>query len=180
MSYLPNLIKKFRSVDINSQNNTSPAEPQYLKIDNVNLLICPECGAEFTSEMNCQIIFDECMTMEFSDPNFGSVHHLTVGAYMLQHSSKLSREGWISLRQLLREFLVENKSPLEIRRQTKSIVDSGNRNWKISSRNGMPFIDRRIWAKTILGVHMNEYKTYCADITDWARTVLFDSEAIAW
>ncbi|MEI7846554.1 MAG: DUF5946 family protein [Chloroflexota bacterium] len=177
---MPNPIKKTRPADRNSQSNTSPAELQYLKICDANLPICPECGAKFTSAVNCKIVFDECLAREFSDPNFGNTHHLTDGAYMLQHSSKLSREGWVSLRKLLREFLVLNKSPLEISKLARSIVDSGNRNWKISSHDSTPFIDRRIWTKTIMGVHRDEYKTYCADISDWARIVLTDSEAVAW
>ena len=65
------------------------------------MTVCPECGAKSTPEISCQTIFDECLIKEFTEPDFGAVHHLTVAAYMLQHSSKLSREGWLSMRQLL-------------------------------------------------------------------------------
>ena len=34
-------------------------------------------------------------SLEYVDPAYGAVHHLTVAAYMLQHSSQLSREGWL-------------------------------------------------------------------------------------
>jgi hypothetical protein len=143
------------------------------------MTVCPECGAEATPEISCQSVFDECLIKEFTDPDFGAVHHLTVAAYMLQHSSKLSREGWLSMRELLREFLVENKSPVQIRRQNKAMVDSGNRTWKITSRDGLPKITRVNWTRTILDVHLDTSAVYCADVTAWARTALDDSQSIA-
>ena len=53
---------------------------------------------------------------------------------MLQHSSKLTREGWLHERNLLKEFLVENKPPAYIRKQNKDLVDSGKRTFKINQR----------------------------------------------
>ena len=142
------------------------------------MTICPECGAESTSEMNCQAFFDTCLSAEFSDPGFGSVHHLTVAAFMLQHSTRLSQAGWLATRQLLREFLIENKSPVLIKRQNKGFVDSGKRKWKITSRDGQAFIDRKVWTKTILDVRLNDSVAYCTDIAAWARSVLLDSETV--
>ena len=139
---------------------------------------CPECGALSTPWMNCQTVFDECLVKEFTDPEFGAVHHLTVATFMLQHSSKLSPQGWLSMRQLLRDFLIGNKSPLEIRKQNKNFVDSGKRNWKISSPDGLGFITKNSWSKTILDVRLDNGGTYCADVTEWARAVLEDSEEI--
>jgi len=143
------------------------------------MTVCPECGAKSTPEISCQTIFDECLIKEFTEPDFGAVHHLTVAAYMLQHSSKLSREGWLSMRQLLREFLVEHKSPSQVRRQNKSMVDSGKRKWKITSRDGLPKITRVNWTKTILDVRLDNSEAYCADVTAWARAALENSETLA-
>jgi hypothetical protein len=89
---------------------------------------CPECGA---LDQLCQTRFDEFLVLEFTDAGYGAVHHLTVAAYMLQHSSKLTREGWLHERELLREFLVEKKPPAFIRNQNKDLVDSGKRTFKI-------------------------------------------------
>ena len=86
-----------------------------------NLNPCPECGA---ADSVCETRFHECLTREFEDPAYGAVHHLTVAAYMLQHSSKLTREGWLHERELLKEFLVENYPPELIRKQNKDLVDS--------------------------------------------------------
>ncbi len=123
---------------------------------------CPECGAHITAETSCETSFHECLAREYNDPAFGSVHHLTVAAFMLQHSSQLSRDGWLAMRQLLREFLVEHKHPSAIRKQNKDLVDSGRRKWKITSQDGLPKIDRTTWTRTILDVRLDTSGAYCA------------------
>lgn len=134
---------------------------------------CPECGAP---ESLCQARFDEFLVLEFTDAGYGAVHHLTVVAYMVQHSSKLTREGWLHERELLREFLVENKPPALIRKQNRDLVDSGKRTFKIKSTTGLPVIDKSTWTKTILDVRVENAEVYCADITAWARSALEESE----
>ena len=134
---------------------------------------CPECGAE-----DCQTCFDEFLVLEFTDTGYGSVHHLTVAAYMLQHSSKLTREGWLHERELLREFLIENKPPAFVRKQNKDLVDSGKRTFKIKSRDGKPVISKTAWTKTILDVRTENAEVYCEDINAWAKAVLEDAETI--
>jgi hypothetical protein len=136
-------------------------------------MICPECGAE-----DCQTRFDECLALEFTNADYGVVHHLTVATYMLQHSSKLTREGWLHERELLREFLVENKPPAFIRKQNKDLVDSGKRTFKIKSRDGRRIIQKSAWTKTILDVRFENAETYCADVTAWAKAVLEDMKKI--
>ena len=136
---------------------------------------CPECGA---AEAACESRFHECLALEFQNPAYGAVHHLTVTAYMLQHSSQLTREGWLHQRQLLREFLVENKPPAFIRNQNKDLVDSGKRRFKIKSKDGVPVINKTTWKKTILDVRMENAEDYCEDVTAWARSVLEDAEPI--
>jgi hypothetical protein len=136
---------------------------------------CPGCGA--AGDL-CKSRFDEFLVLEFTDADYGTVHHLTVAAYMLQHSSKLIREGWIYERELLREFLVENKPPSFIRKQNKDLVDSGRRKFKITSRDGLPVIHKSTWTKTILYVRMENAEVYCADVTAWARSVLDEAQGL--
>jgi hypothetical protein len=136
---------------------------------------CPECGA---SETLCQTRFDEFLVLEFTDAGYGAVHHLTVTAYMIQHSSKLTREGWLHERGLLHEFLVENKPPAFIRKQNRDLVDSGKRTFKIKSRDGKPVINKSSWTKTILDVRTENAEVYCADVNAWAKAVLEDAETI--
>jgi hypothetical protein len=137
---------------------------------------CPECGAP---DNLCQTRFDEFLVLEFTDAGYGAVHHLTVATYMVQHSSKLTREGWLHECGLLREFLVENKPPSFIRKQNKDLVDSGKRRFKIKSMTGLPVIAKTTWRKTILDVRAENAELYCEDITAWARSVLEEAEAIA-
>jgi len=137
---------------------------------------CPECGA---ADDLCKPRFDEFPALEFSDMNYGEVHNLTVATYMLQHFSKLPREGWLYERDLLWEFIVEKKSPSLIRQQVKDSVDSGKRTFKFKSKDGKPVISKTTWTKTILDVHAENAEVYCADVTAWARAVLEDAETIA-
>jgi hypothetical protein len=136
---------------------------------------CPECGA---ADNLCQSRFDEFLILEFTDVGYGAVHHLTVAAYMVQHSSKMTREGWLFERNLLRQFLIENKPPAYIRKQNKDVVDSGKRKFKIKSRDGKPVIDKTTWSKMILDVRSENPDVYCEDITAWARSVLKEAEEI--
>jgi hypothetical protein len=134
---------------------------------------CPECGA---TDVLCKSRFDEFLVLEFTNADYGSVHHLTVTAYMLQHSSKLTREGWLHMRGLLREFLVENKPPKFVRKQSRDLVDSGKRKFKITSKDGLPAIQKSTWTKTILDVSTENAEVYCQDVSAWARAVLEESQ----
>lgn len=136
---------------------------------------CPECGA---TDSLCKSRFDEFLVLEFTDAGYGAVHHLTVTAYMLQHSSKLTREGWLHMRGLLREFLVENRPPEFVRKQNRDLVDSGKRKFKISSKDGLPVIQKSTWGKTILDVRTENAEVYCEDVSAWARAVLEEAQGM--
>jgi hypothetical protein len=137
---------------------------------------CPECGGP---DNLCQTRFDEFLILEFTDTDYGAVHHLTVVTYMLQHSSKLTREGWLYERELLREFIVENKPPALIRKQIRDEVDNGKRKFNFKSKDGVPVINKTIWTKTIVDVRAENADVYCEDVTAWARSVLEEAETIA-
>jgi len=137
---------------------------------------CPECGAP---DHLCQARFDEFLVLEFTDAGYGAVHHLTVAAYMVQHSSKMTREGWMYEPDLLREFLVGKKTPAMIRKQIKDTVDSGKRTFKFKSKDGVPVINKISWTKTILDVRAENAEIYCEDVTAWAMSTLKESEKIS-
>ncbi len=136
---------------------------------------CPECGAR---DQLCQSRFDEFLVLEFTDPGYGAVHNLTVATFMLQHSSQMSREGWLYERELLREFLVENKSPDLIRQQNKESLDSGKRTFRFKSKDGKPVINKATWRKTILDVRVENAEVYCEDIATWARSALEEAQGL--
>ena len=138
--------------------------------------MCEECGAPGNE---CENRFNELLAREFGDPSYGAVHNLTVSTFMLQHSSRLTREGWLYERELLTEFLVDNKPPEQVRKERKALVDSGKRTFKIKSRTGQPVIPRTQWSKTILDVHMENADAYRKDITAWATATLQDSESVS-
>ena len=136
---------------------------------------CPDCGA---AHNNCEAGLHECLAKESEDGGFLAVHHLLVATYMLQHSSKLTNEGWTYERELLGIFLVENTSPAVIKQQNKELLDSGRRKFKIKSRDGLPFIDKAVWTKTILDVRTENAGAYCQAVTVWARSVLENAQEI--
>jgi hypothetical protein len=136
---------------------------------------CLECGAP---DNLCQACFHEFLVLEFTDAGYGAVHNLTVCTFMVQHSSRMSKEGWLYERDLLREFVVEKKSPSLIRQQVKDSVDSGKRKFTFKSKTGMPVIQKSSWKKTILDIRAENAEFYCEDINEWARSVLEEAEEI--
>ena len=138
--------------------------------------MCEECDALNNA---CEQRFNACLVKEFEDARYGRVHNLTVSAYMLQHSSKLTREGWLYERGLLREFLLSGKSPEQIRSENRDTVDSGKRPFKIKSRTGLPVIPRTKWSKTILDVRLQDPEAYCEDVIAWASATLANAETVA-
>ena len=137
--------------------------------------MCSECGAPDNA---CEDRFNECLAKEFEDARYGRVHNLTVSAFMLQHSSRLTREGWLYERDLLREFLLGGKSPEEVRSERRDAVDSGKRTFKIKSKTGQPVIPRTSWSRTVLDVRLDNPSDYCEDIISWASATLMDAEGI--
>ena len=139
------------------------------------MMNCPECGAAGSA---CETRFNEFLALEFTETGFGAVHYLTVATYMLQHSSNLSREDWLQMRELLREFLLENKPPTFIRKQNKDFVDSGKRRFKIKSKDALPVIHKNTWTKTILDVLFDDSDSYCNGVNEWALSTLKEAEEL--
>ncbi len=137
--------------------------------------MCLECGAP---DAECEERFNECLAREFEDPRYGRVHNLTVSAYMLQHSSRLTREGWRYERDLLREFIISGKPPEAIREERRDQVDSGKRTFKITSRTGQPVIPQTAWSRNIMNVRLDDPVDYCEDVIAWASAALADAEGI--
>ncbi len=138
-------------------------------------MMCIECGAP---DNLCELHFHECIAKEFEDPRYGRVHNLTVSTYMLQHSSKLTREAWLYERDLLREFLLGGRSPEQIRKDQADLVDSGRRTFKIKSPTGQPVIPPTSWSRTVLEVRLDSPADYCEDVIAWASATLAEAEQL--
>jgi Family of unknown function (DUF5946) len=142
-------------------------------------MVCRECGAALAPGEQCTERFHQCMAKEFKDPTgYGSVHHLTVPAYMLQHPNRYSREGWLAARRLLVEFLVEGKSPANLRKRDRSLLNSSKRRWSITRGERMAGLEEITWSRTIADVRLFDSKVYCSDIIHWAQAVLSDTEEV--
>jgi hypothetical protein len=139
---------------------------------------CPECGAPITEEDNCTDRFYRFLILEFSDPEYGAVHHLTVAAYMLQHPSRLSRKGWQEMRALLSQFLDQGLSPQAQRARMRAEVDSGRRTWSLMKGPRLQLPAGYAWSLTILSVVESDAAQYRLDIERWARQALRDAAGI--
>ncbi len=139
---------------------------------------CPQCGAELASGENCRDRFDLCLAKEFEHPtSYGSVHHLTVACYMLQHNL-YSREAWLEARKMVAQFVHQGITPADVRRQNRQAFDSGHRQWSFTKGAKMAGLDGIVWSRTIADVRHDTPKVYCADVKTWATGVLSDTESM--
>jgi hypothetical protein len=136
---------------------------------------CHECGVP---ERQCEARFHRFLALEYADAAYEAVHQLTVEAYMVQHSSHLTSEGWLFERDLLKRFLEPHALPARVRQEIAPDVDSRRRNFKIKSTDRRPLFDRPAWNSTIMNVCHDGPETYCSDITAWARATLVNSEQV--
>lgn len=139
---------------------------------------CPECGAPRAADDSCRERFDRCLAREFSDPAYGAVHHLTVAAYVLQHPSRLSRPGWLAMRDLLSRFLREGVAPAEVvsaGRRDASLVFGAGRSWRFTSGSAVELPAGFAWTQTIPDAADEPSDAYGAAITGWAGAVLEDA-----
>ena len=136
---------------------------------------CPRCGAYLSSGESCRDRFDLCLALEYENPTtYGTVHHLTVACYMLQHND-YSRSGWLEARQMLAEFIQQGITPADVRKRNHSKLDSRNRKWSVSKGAKLSEVEAIVWSGTVGDVRLDEPENYCADIKLWATTVLADT-----
>ncbi len=137
---------------------------------------CPKCGAEYSAGDDCQNRFNQCLALEYENPTaYGAVHHLTVLCYMLQHDA-YSHQVWLESREMLREFLERGTSPSEVRKRNRSRVDSGKRKWSITQGPKFSRFAEIKWTRTIADVRLVDADSYCADVKQWAASILHDTD----
>jgi hypothetical protein len=130
---------------------------------------CPECGAIWEVGKTCEDVFNECLVLEFNDRVAGSVHHLTVACYMIQHNG-YSDEGLAWIRKRLEEFLEGGLTPQMVRQEHRNNVASGSRDWKVTGRPSQPLHPN--WPLHITDLSWSTREDYCLKITQWAWSVL--------
>ena len=138
---------------------------------------CLQCGAELPAGETCRDRFDLCLAKEFEHPaSYGSVHHLTVACYMLQHDL-YSREAWLEARKMVAQFIHQGITPADVRRQNRQAFDSGHRQWSFTKGAKISTLDGLVWTRTIADVRLDTPEVYCADVRTWATGVLLDTES---
>jgi len=116
--------------------------------------------------------------LEGDDPAYYAVHHLSVPAYFLQHNM-YSREGWLAVHKLLREFVFEGLAPQDARQKYKHAVDSGKRTFNIVRGEKLSDVEQITWHITVADVRLDTAEHYCEDVRRWARQVCQDGAALA-
>ena len=140
---------------------------------------CPECGATLPQGTTCQAIFDLFLNLEYSDPEYGQVHLLTVACFMIQHG-RYSDEALRWMEQQLRLVLDEGLPVERIRQQAAREMSQGKRAWQVTRQPGAPPLPQIAWSMTIADVAANyqDARTYRALVQRWARATLAEMQPL--
>ena len=140
---------------------------------------CPECGAVLPEGVTCQSVFDEFLVLEFTDPEYGEVHMLTVACYMVQHG-RYSDAGLVWIEQRLRDYLERGIPARLIRQGAAHETGQGVRNWKVTRQPGDTPQAQINWSMSIVDVAL-QYEGaagYRECITEWAKSVLREMQPL--
>ncbi len=137
---------------------------------------CPQCGAGCESGENCEARFNLMLVKEMEAPAYGAVHHISVPCYMLQHNA-YSREGWLMVRDLIYQFVYGNVTPEIARRQFRA-RSAKPKAFSITRGPKLPGVEEIRWTRTIADVRVDTAEHYRADVREWAKSILADSEAL--
>ena len=144
------------------------------------MTICGECGAVWADDRTCQAVYDENLMLEFTDPEYGSVHFLTVSTFMLQHG-RYSEEalGWVV--PTMRAYLAGEMTTERIRRDSRAALGQGQRTWRVMRKPGAPPQREVQWDVTLADVaaQAHDVASYRAAITAWAARAVAQWEATA-
>ncbi|MCA9988463.1 MAG: hypothetical protein KDE59_29355 [Anaerolineales bacterium] len=130
---------------------------------------CPDCGALHADGRDCRAWFDECLALEFSDPAYGAVHHLTVLSYMLQHNG-YSAAVWPEAVRLLARFVEDGAEPAAMRPQVAELARAGS----VTGGPGPDFLADIVWRQHITSLALNDPARYGDSVRAWAAAVLAD------
>ncbi len=105
--------------------------------------------------------------------HLGSVHHLMVLSYHLQHPSLYSPEGLTHAQNLLVDFVTRGVTPQQIRQRDREKVDSGKRTFKIT---GTPeahgsYTHPVVWTLRACDVVAGGTERYVENVTAWAQSI---------
>jgi hypothetical protein len=111
------------------------------------------------------------LAWEFSDPAKGSVHHLTVPTFHIQHPAELSAHGWQEMAAVLRAF-VQGVSPQVMRVHIRQ-----QQAHRESLRRGLPALPRLPqWSVSVHTCCVDDAVLYCQRVREWAAATWADVE----
>ena len=135
---------------------------------------CPECGADWSKGVTCEQNFHQFGFWELADlEHLGSVHHLMVLSYHLQHPSLYSPEGLAHAKTLLIDFVAHGVTPQQVRKRDREKVASGKRPFKIS---GTPeshgsYAHPVAWTLRASDVIAGGTEHYVENVKAWAQSI---------
>jgi Family of unknown function (DUF5946) len=140
---------------------------------------CPECGAILLNKTSCQAIFESFLALEFTDPQYGRVHFLTVTCFMVQHG-RYSDEALAWIEPHLRTVLEGEVTSRQIVQKMNRVLGQGHRSWKVNRRPGEPPLLKIPWSMTIADVAVNHHDahSYCARVEQWAYATLHEMQPL--
>lgn len=141
--------------------------------DGTGKMYCAECGAAHQDGGRCQAIFDALLQLEFTDPEYGEVHFLTVTCFMIQHG-RYGDEAISWARSMLGAHLNSGLTNAQLRALAAEGMQSGKRTWKILRAADAPPLPRTTWEMTIADVaeSYRDAESYRQLVRQWARSTL--------
>ncbi len=124
-------------------------------------MTCLHCGTE-----DCEALFQQCLTLDFSDSDFGVVHHLVVGTHMVQHN-RYTNEAQTEMIHFLSDLLTRVPNAQD-KANVRSTYDGATR---VMRREPAPPL-MSAWSTTIADVDVSSGEAYQRTVRTWAQGVL--------
>jgi hypothetical protein len=123
--------------------------------------LCQYCGLS-----DCQARFHQCLSLDFSDPTYGSVHHLLVASFMLQHHA-YDTEAQAVVLAFISAFIDRPLNQYD-KQNIRARYDGAQ---PVFRRDLAPSM-RYNWPLTIADVDSSSGVAYQSSVKAWARAVV--------
>jgi hypothetical protein len=130
--------------------------------------MCIHCGFA-----TCEEKFHHALKLDFTDLEYGAVHHLLVTTYMLQHN-RYTPQAAFGIVQIMQTLL--ETAPSEYHKQLVRQFSSGAT--RVIRREPVPPL-RAAWQHTIGDVDLNSGEAYTRTVRLWAATTFAEFLEVA-
>jgi hypothetical protein len=143
---------------------------------------CPDCGADIPDGENCHGKFEQLLAHEYAFPQaFGTVHHMTVAAYSLQHPRDYSRDALKLWRVILAESLDGLTTPTQFLERARAQFSGGLR---VREKGALPPPEwPHAWPVTVLDVlvppgEVPDAEGHIVRVKRWAASIRETLDAV--